>query len=71
MNAVGIDVSKGKSMVAIIRPLGEAYRCLCEDLCGRSGERSGLQTDFKPIGKSKPGYTDARQCCTFRDQTLG
>ena len=23
MNAVGIDVSKGKSMVAIIRPLGE------------------------------------------------
>ena len=23
MNAVGIDVSKGKSMVAIIRPFGE------------------------------------------------
>ena len=23
MNAVGIDVSKGKSMVAIMRPLGE------------------------------------------------
>ena len=23
MNAVGIDVSKGKSMIAIMRPLGE------------------------------------------------
>ena len=26
MNAVGIDVSKGKSMVAILRPLGEVVQ---------------------------------------------
>ena len=26
MNAIGIDVSKGKSMVAILRPLGECQR---------------------------------------------
>ena len=26
MNAVGIDVSKGKSMVAIMRPFGERER---------------------------------------------
>ena len=26
MNAVGIDVSKGKSMVAILRPMGEVVR---------------------------------------------
>lgn len=25
MNAVGIDVSKGKSMVAILRPYGEMF----------------------------------------------
>ena len=24
MNAVGIDVSKGKSMIAVMRPFGEA-----------------------------------------------
>lgn len=28
MNAVGIDVSKGKSMVAVMRPLGEVFSLL-------------------------------------------
>ena len=26
MNAVGIDISKGKSMVAVLRPMGEVIR---------------------------------------------
>jgi hypothetical protein len=26
MNAVGIDVSKGKSMVAVLRPMGEVVK---------------------------------------------
>ena len=29
MNAVGIDVSKGKSMVAILRPYGEIVSAPC------------------------------------------
>ena len=27
MNAVGIDISRGKSMVAVLRPFGEVVSC--------------------------------------------
>lgn len=60
MNAVGIDVSKGKSMVAIIlRPMGEVIRkpfevnhdygaleTLAYDLKGMEGESWSIPTDI-------------------------
>ena len=52
MNAVGIDVSKGKSMVAIMRPFGEVVRSPFE-VSHTGSELSGLAK----LLKSLPGET--------------
>ena len=52
MNAVGIDVSKGKSTVAIMRPFGEVYRTPF-DVSHTGSELS----DLAKLLKSLPGET--------------
>lgn len=52
MNAVGIDVSKGKSMVAILRPFGEVVRSPFE-VAHTGSELSALAK----LLKSLPGET--------------
>lgn len=52
MNPVGIDVSKGKSMVAVMRPFGEAVYTPCEV--------AHTQDDLKKLAaflKESPGET--------------
>jgi len=53
MNAVGIDVSKGKSMVAIMRPFGEVV-AMPYEVAHDSGELLGLAASLKKLkGETK------------------
>ena len=53
MNAVGIDVSKGKSMVAVLRPLGEVVAKPFE-VCHTATELGNLATYLKSLdGETK------------------
>ena len=53
MNAVGIDVSKGKSMVAILRPYGELIEAPFEVKHTSSGVQSLIQTIQSIDGESR------------------
>ena len=53
MNAVGIDVSKGKSMVAILRPYGELVEAPFEVKHTSSGVQSLIQTIQSIDGESR------------------
>lgn len=53
MNAVGIDVSKGKSMVAILRPYGELVEAPFEVKHTSSGVQSLIQTIQSMDGESR------------------
>lgn len=48
MNAVGIDVSKGKSMIAVMRPFGEVV-CSPFEVTHTSSELSALATQLKSL----------------------
>ena len=53
MNAVGIDVSKGKSMVAILRPYGELVEAPFEVKHTSSEVQSLIQTIQSIDGESR------------------
>ena len=76
MNAVGIDVSKGKSMVAILRPYGEiiskpfevkhtvsGIRSLIEQIQSIDGE-SRIAVSYTHLAKVK------RKNCSVRQWTI-
>ena len=48
MNSVGIDVSKGKSTIAVMRPLGEIVLSPF-DVSHTSGELSALTNQLKSL----------------------
>ncbi len=52
MNCVGIDVSKGKSMIAVMRPFGEVVVSPFEVLHTNSelSELAGRRFDFELLG---------------------
>ncbi len=52
MNAVGIDVSKGKSMIAVMRPFGEVV-CSPFEISHTDSELSELARTLKSL----PGET--------------
>ena len=54
MNAVGIDVSKGKSMVAIMRPFGEIVSAPFEIKHTASGINSLVELNSSTLLKVSP-----------------
>ena len=65
INSVGIDVSKGKSMVAILRPMGEVvmlpreYPHIEEGLCQLSADIRSLGENTRVIMEATGGYHDS------------
>ncbi|MFR7443428.1 MAG: hypothetical protein ACLUUO_08130 [Sellimonas intestinalis] len=56
LDEIWVTARRGERLRRSQTGSGGAYRCLCEDLCGRSGERSRLYKQIlNQIGKSKPG----------------
>ena len=50
MNAAGIDVSKGKSMVSVMRPLGEVV-AKPFTVCHTGNELKELRSEERRVGK--------------------
>lgn len=62
MNAVGIDGSKGKSMVAILRPYGEIVSTPFEVKHQRRFDKTNCQTGCRAI---KYGFSDRRTASCY------
>ena len=62
MNCVGIDVSKGKSMIAVMRPLGEMVIPPFEvghtdaELCELSRRLGGLEGETRVVTEATGNY---------------
>ena len=62
MNSVGIDVSKGKSMIAVMRPFGEVVVSPFEihhtdnELCELTKLLSGLSGETRVVMESTGNY---------------
>ena len=73
INSVGIDVSKGKSMVAILRPMGEVvmlpreYPHTEEGLCQLSADIRSLGENTRVIMEATGGYHDSVAAALHND----